>query len=101
VESRYAKSKYSKTKTHSVIFSTLEEYPDVLDIYQAAALAGVAIKTVSAWARKKYFVSFIRNNAYHIPKVSLVEYLGKWNNRQKSRTLTSDESFYARIFTDD
>jgi len=66
---------YSKTKTHTVIFSALEEYPDVLDVYQAAALAGVAIKTVSAWARMNHFESFIRNNAYHIPKVSLVEYL--------------------------
>ena len=75
--SSYAKSKYSKTKTHSVVFSTLEEYPDVLDVYQAAALAGVAIKTVSAWARKNFFESFKRNNAYHIPKVSLVEYLEK------------------------
>ena len=50
---------------------------DVLDINQATALAGVAIKTVSAWARKNRFESFKRNNAYHIPKVSLVEYLGK------------------------
>jgi len=74
-ERENAPMKYSKTKTHSVIFSTPEEYPDVLDVYQAAALAGVAIKTVSAWARKKCFESFIRNNAYHIPKVSLVEYL--------------------------
>ena len=48
---------------------------DVLDVYQAAALAGVAIKTVTTWARKNYFESF--NNAYHIPKISLVEYLGK------------------------
>ena len=74
-KSSYAKSKHSKTKTHNAVFSMLEEYPDVLDIYQAAALAGVAIKTVTAWARKNHFESFIRNNAYHIPKVSLVEYL--------------------------
>jgi len=59
------------------MYSTLEEYPDVLDVYQAAALAGVAIKTISVWARKNYFESFKRNNAYHIPKVSLVEYLLK------------------------
>jgi len=69
--------KYSKTKTHSVVFATLDEYPDVLDVYQAAALAGVAIKTITTWARKNHFESFKRNNAYHIPKVSLVEYLGK------------------------
>jgi hypothetical protein len=69
--------KYSKTKPHNNIFSTLDEYPDVLDVYQAAAIAGVTIKTVTAWARKNHFESFIRNNAYHIPKVSLVEYLGK------------------------
>jgi len=67
--------KYSKTKTHNIIFSTLEEYPDVLDVYQAAAIAGVAIKTVTTWARMNHFESFKRNNAYHIPKVSLVEYL--------------------------
>jgi len=69
--------KYSKTKTHNIMFSTLEEYPDVLDVYQAAALAGVAIKTVTVWARKNYFESFKRNNAYHIPKVALLKYLGK------------------------
>jgi len=67
--------KYTKTKTHSIIFSTLDEYPDVLDVYQAAAIAGVATKTVTTWARKNHFESFKRNNAYHIPKVSLVEYL--------------------------
>ena len=33
--------KYSQTKTHSVVFSTLNEYPDVLDVYQAATLAVV------------------------------------------------------------
>ena len=69
--------KYTKTKTHSIIFSTLNEYPDVLDVYQAAAIAGVATKTITTWARKNYFESFKRNNAYHIPKVSLVEYLEK------------------------
>ena len=57
------------------MFYTLDEYPDVLDVYQAAAIAGVAIKTVTAWVRKNHFESFIRNNAYHIPKVSLMEYL--------------------------
>ena len=67
--------KHTKSKTHSIIFSTLDEYPDVLDVYQAAAIAGVATKTVTTWARKNHFESFIRNNAYHIPKVSLVEYL--------------------------
>ena len=76
-ERENAPKKNSKTKTHSFIFSTLEKYPDVLDIYQAAAMAGVTIKTVNAWARKNHFESFIRNNAYHIPKISLVEYLGK------------------------
>jgi predicted site-specific integrase-resolvase len=73
----YAKSKYTQKKAKSAMYSTLEEYPDVLDVYQAAALAGVAIKTISVWARKNYFESFKRNNAYHIPKVSLVEYLLK------------------------
>jgi len=67
--------KYLKTKTQSSIFTTPEEYPDVLDVYQAAAISGVTIKTVTAWARKNHFESFIRNNAYHIPKVSLMEYL--------------------------
>ena len=71
--------KYTKTKTRSIIFSTLDEYPDVLDVYQAAAIAGVTIKTVTAWARKNHFESFVRNNAYHIPKVSLVEYLQQTN----------------------
>ena len=71
----YAKSKNSHTKPRTVVCSTPEEYPDVLDIYQTAALAGVAIKSVTAWARKNHFESFIRYNAYHIPKVSLVEYL--------------------------
>ena len=50
---------------------------NVLDIYQAAAIAGVATKTVTTWARKNHFESFKRNNAYHIPKVSPVEYLEK------------------------
>jgi len=31
-----------------MLFSTLEENPDVLDVYQAAAMAGVAIKTITA-----------------------------------------------------
>jgi len=75
IERETTPRKYSKTKTHNIIFSTLEEYPDILDVYQAAAIAGVAIKTVTAWARKNHFESFTRNNAYHIPKVSLVEYL--------------------------
>jgi len=71
----YAKSKHTQTKCRTVVHSTSEEYPDVLDVYQAAALAGVAIKTVSIWARKNYFISFKRNNAYNIPKVVLLEYL--------------------------
>jgi len=31
---------------------SLAEYPDVLDVYQAAAITGVAIKTVTTRAKK-------------------------------------------------
>jgi len=52
-----------------------EDYPDVLSTKQAASLAGVGASAINDWVKKKYLISFRKNNALYIPKVSLAEYL--------------------------
>ncbi|MDR1541441.1 MAG: helix-turn-helix domain-containing protein [Clostridiales bacterium] len=56
-------------------FSLFEEYLDVLSVRQAAVLSGVGINAINTWARKKRLKAFIKNGAYYIPKLSLIEYL--------------------------
>ena len=87
-----------------VDLSLFDEYPDILSAQQAAVLSNVTPDSVKDWAKKKYFKSFIKGNAYHIPKSALIEYLSspqhrrnniwKQNNiakRQKSEIESSDE----------
>jgi predicted site-specific integrase-resolvase len=63
-------------------FSLLEEYPDVLSVQQAAALSGVTPATVKDWVKKKHLKAFIKNGAYHIPKLLMVEYLQSPRHRR-------------------
>lgn len=51
------------------------EYPDMLSVQHAEALAEATTKTVNAWIRKKYLKAFNKAGAYRIPKLALIEYL--------------------------
>jgi hypothetical protein len=50
-------------------------FPDMLSVRQAAVLSGVGIDAINAWARKKRLKAFIKNGAYYVLKLSLIEYL--------------------------
>ena len=54
---------------------SLDEYPDVLSVSQAASLADVTSSAINDWATKKYLISFRKSGVRYIPKLSLVEYL--------------------------
>jgi hypothetical protein len=75
-------------------FSLFEEYPDVLSVQQAAALAGVTPATVKDWAKKKHIKAFIKNCTYHVPKLSLIEYLQ--SPRHKRNCIWKQNNFEKR-----
>ena len=85
-EGSYARTSVMSDAEHSTViqvdFSLFEEYPDVLSVRQAAELSGVMQKTVASWAKKNHLKAFIKNNAYHIPKIALVEYLQSPRHRR-------------------
>lgn len=59
-------------KYYTQIFAT---YPDVLTAKEVSKTIGYGKTTVNNWCNKGYIKSFKRNNANHIPKAYLIEFL--------------------------
>ena len=63
-------------------------YPDVMTATEVSKIIGYSKTTVNNWFNKGYIKSFKRNNANHIPKVYLIEFL--YSKYFRSVTLKSD-----------
>lgn len=53
----------------------LAQYHDVMTATEVSTIIGYGKTTVNNWCNKGYIKSFKRNNANHIPKVYLIEFL--------------------------
>ena len=60
---------------HDYYTGLLEKYKDVVTVQEVVALTGYSKTTINNWCNKGYIKSFKRNNANHIPKLYLIEFL--------------------------
>lgn len=72
-------------KYYTILFTT---YSDVMTAREVSKIIGYGKATVNNWFNKWYIKSFKRNNANHIPKVYLIEFL--YSKYFRSITLKSD-----------
>lgn len=53
----------------------LKGYPDVLHVTDIAEITGFVKNSVQRWIGKSYLKAFIKRRRFHIPKVSLIDFL--------------------------
>lgn len=60
----------------------IDEYPDVLKAHDAAIIAAVNPDTIKDWVKNKLVWAFVKSNAFHIPKVLLIEFLASSRHKR-------------------
>lgn len=53
----------------------LRIYPDVLTVPDVSAITGFVKNSVHRWVGRNYLIAFIKRRRFHIPKVSLIDFL--------------------------